>query len=486
MKKALSLIAIVILLFIAYLLFNTFGSKSKQMLGIAPAPNLQISDSVLSHLSSAIQLRTVSFSDPSLMDSTQFDKFLLFVEKTYPLVHAKLKKQNINKYTLLFEWPGKNTSLKPVLLMGHYDVVPVIQRTEKMWKHRPFAGEIADGFVYGRGTLDDKTTVIGILEAVEYLLSQNYQPERTHYLAFGHDEEVTGRFGAKVVSEMFEKQKINLEYVMDEGGSIMAEGISGIKKPVALIGVAEKGYATLTLSSLGDGGHSSMPPPQTSIGMLAEAIDKLQKHPFPARLGGAVGYLQDYLAPEMPFLNKMAMVNRSVMSPLIISTLEKTNSGNAMVRTSIAPTIINAGVKDNVLPVEAIAKINFRILPGDTIQTVINHVKKVIENDRITVESNPDFDINPSPISDTAALGFRLIHKTIKSCFPEVLVAPYLVLGATDGRYFRNVSKNVYRFMPVYMNEEDLKRPHGTNERISQKDFKNVVKFYIELVKGGI
>lgn len=292
------------------------------------------------------------------------------------------------------------------------------------------------------------------------------------------------RDDAKLVSEMFEKRKIEFEYVMDEGGSIMTNGVSGITKPVALIGVAEKGYATLQLTVLGDGGHSSMPPPQTSIGMLAEAIDKLQKHPFPARLEGAAGYLQDYLAPEMPFVNKMAMSNRAIMKPLIISLLEKTNAGNAMVRTSIAPTIINAGVKDNVLPVEAIAKINFRILPGDSVKGIVDYVIKVIDNERVTVESNELTDIEPSPISDTASMGFRLIHKTIKKCFPEVIVAPYLVLGATDARYFRNVTKNAYRFMPVRMTEEDLKRPHGTNERISVQDFKNVVKFYIELIKG--
>lgn len=484
MKSTLKLIFFAFLALIAYLLFNTFRISSKQMLEVIPAKNIEISDSALKHLSDAIKLRTVSFSDATLMDSTQFDKFLLFLEKTYPLVHSKLSLEKVNIYTLVFEWKGKNTSLKPVLLMGHYDVVPVIQGTEKMWKHMPFAGEIADGFVYGRGTLDDKVTVMGALEAVEHLLSQNYQPERTHYFSFGHDEEVTGRYGAKLVSEMFEKRKIEFEYVMDEGGSIMTNGVSGITKPVALIGVAEKGYATLQLTVLGDGGHSSMPPPQTSIGMLAEAIDKLQKHPFPARLEGAAGYLQDYLAPEMPFVNKMAMSNRAIMKPLIISLLEKTNAGNAMVRTSIAPTIINAGVKDNVLPVEAIAKINFRILPGDSVKGIVDYVIKAIDNERVTVESNELTDIEPSPISDTASMGFRLIHKTIKKCFPEVIVAPYLVLGATDARYFRNVTKNAYRFMPVRMTEEDLKRPHGTNERISVQDFKNVVKFYIELIKG--
>lgn len=485
MKNLFRAIAIGLMLLIGVLLFNTFRISSKQMTGVLPAPTVALSDSVVTHLSDAVKFRTVSYEDRSLMDSTQFEKFIDFLEHTYPLVHARLKRERVNGYALLFEWKGKNTSLKPALLMGHYDVVPVVQGTERMWKHQPFAGDIAEGFVYGRGTLDDKVTVIGVLEAIEYLLKQNYQPERSFYLAFGHDEEVSGRYGAQAIASLLESRKVQLEYVMDEGGIIKIDGVSGITTPIALIGIAEKGYTTLQLTSLSDGGHSSMPPPQTSIGMMAEAIDKLQKHPFPARLEGAASYLQDYLAPEMPFGTKLAMANRWLLKPVIIDILSKTNAGNAMVRTSIAPTVIHAGVKDNVLPVEVISKINFRILPGDSVKGVADYVKKTIDNDRITVETLGQFDSEPSFVSDTATTGFRALHRTVKSCFPEVMVAPYLVVGATDARFYRNVCSAIYRFMPVRMNEEDLKRPHGTNERISVGDFKNVVKFYVELVKGS-
>ncbi len=485
MKKIFQLIAFGIVLLVVILLFNTFRLSSKQMSGISSAPALNVPDSVLTHLSDAIKIRTVSYQDLSLMDSTQFEKFIGFLEKTYPLTHARLKRERINGYALLFEWKGKNTSLKPALLMGHYDVVPVVQGTEKMWKHQPFAGDIADGFLYGRGTLDDKVTVIGVLEAVEHLLKQNYQPDRSFYLAFGHDEEISGHYGAKKIAALLESRKVQLEYVMDEGGTVKTDGVSGITTPVALIGIAEKGYTTLQLTAVGDGGHSSMPPPRTSIGLLAEAIDKLQKKPFPARLEGAASYLQDYLAPEMPFGTKLAMANRWLLKPVIVNILVKTNAGNAMVRTSIAPTVIHSGVKDNVLPVEAVAKINFRILPGESVKSVVEYVKKTVDNENITIETISQFDSEPSPVSDTATVGFRALHRTIKGRFPNVIVAPYLVLGATDARFYRNVCANIYRFMPVRMNEEDLKRPHGTNERISTEDFKNVVKFYVELVKGS-
>jgi len=485
MRTLLKILAFAFCALTVTLLINTYRLPSKQMNGVAAVEKLVIQDTVVQHLAQAIQFRTVSNADLSLIDSAQFEKFIAFLAKTYPLVHAKLQLERVNSYALLYSWKGKNESLKPALLMGHYDVVPVIQGTERLWKHKPFAGEIADGFVYGRGTLDDKETVLGVLEAVEHLLREGFQPERSFYLAFGHDEEVSGLHGAKKVSALLKSRKVELEFVIDEGGSIQLDAIPGVNKPVALIGVAEKGFSTLTLTATGEGGHSSMPPPRTSIGELATAIDRLQKHPFPARLEGAVGYMQDYIGPEMPFSSRMAMANRWILKSVIMGMLAQSNAGNASLRTTIAPTILDAGVKDNVLPIEAMAKVNFRILPGDEVKDVVAHVKKVIKNDKIKVESNPATDVNPSPVSDTASFGFRLLHRSIKSCFPDVVVSPYLVLGATDGRYYSQVCSSVYRFAPVRLTNEDLKRPHGTNERISTEDFKNVVRFYVELIRGS-
>lgn len=485
MKSILKWLFIAILLLAVVLVMNTLRITSKQLTEIPPADNWEISDDVVSHLAQSVQFRTVSYSDPAMMDSMQFDKFITFITDAYPLIHEYLKVEKVNTYALLYEWKGNNPDLKPVMLMGHYDVVPVIQGTEKLWEHPPFAGEIKEGYVYGRGALDDKTTVIGVLEAVEHLLKSGFQPERTFYLAFGHDEEVLGRYGAKTIASLLEGRNIQLEYVLDEGGMIKSDGVGGIQHPVAMVGIAEKGYVTLQLTATGEGGHSSMPPPQTSIGMLAEALDRLQKNPFPARLEGAAGYMLDYLAPEMPFTSKLAMSNRWLFGKLIINGMEKENSGNASVRTTIAPTILDAGLKENVLPIDATATINFRILPGDSVDGVVGYVKKAINNDKISVEILGDSATEPSFVSDTTSTGFRLIHKTIRKCFPDVLVAPYLVVGATDSRYMKNLSSNIYRFMPVRFTDEDLKRFHGTNERISGEDLKNVVKFYVELIKGS-
>ena len=484
MKNILKFLALVLLVLAAVLLINTYRTTSRQMSGLDTALMINISDTAVFNLSGAIQFRTVSNADPTMIDSAQFEKFIDFIAVTFPLVHANLNFERVNSYALLYEWKGKNTSLKPALLMGHYDVVPVIQGTERLWEHKPFDGEIAQGYVYGRGALDDKTTVMGVLEAVEHLLKTGYKPERSLYLAFGHDEEVLGKYGGKEIASILKKRNVVLEYVLDEGGMIKQDGVEGLNKPIAMIGIAEKGYVTLRLTATGEGGHSSMPPPQTSIGDLAEAIDRLQKNPFPARLEGAAGYMLDYLAPEMPFTTNLAMSNRWLFSSAIIGSMEKTNSGNATVRTTTAPTILDAGLKENVLPIDATAKINFRILPGDSVAGVINYVKKVIKNDSIQVEVVGESGTDPSFVSDTASVSFKLIHSTVKRCFPDVMVAPYLVVGATDSRYFKDLSLNIYRFMPVRFTDEDLKRFHGTNERISTEDFKNVVRFYVELIKS--
>jgi carboxypeptidase PM20D1 len=484
MKRFFTYLLLGIFILAIVLIANTFRQTSRQMTNVPALASMVVSDSAASHLSQAVRFRTVSFLDANLMDSTQFEKFISFLEKTYPLAHAKLKHQRVGGFSLLFEWQGSDVSLKPAMLMGHYDVVPVIQGTERMWKNMPFAGKISNGYVYGRGTLDDKSTVMGILEAVEQLLQQNYQPKRTHYLSFGHDEEIGGNNGAKNVAALLKSKNITLEYGIDEGGTVKTDGLAGLKKPIALVGISEKGYTSLRLTATGEGGHSSMPPSFTSIGILAEAIDKLQKHPFPASIQGATGAMFDYLAPEMPFVNRMVLSNRWLLGSVVMKSMISTPSGNATLRNTISPTMINAGIKDNVLPIEASAIINFRIMPNDSVQGIVNYVKKTIDNDKIVVETLKKSDTNPSPVSDTASVGFKKIQRTIMGCFPNVVVAPYLVVGGTDAKHFASICPNMFRFMPVEFTDQDIKLLHGTNEKISIKDFKKVVQFYVELIKS--
>ena len=467
------------------ILWNTLRFESIQLAQVPAAPTLIVSDSALARLGQAVRYRTISYQDAAQTDTTEFEAFISFLEKAYPLVHTKMIRERINGFALLYKLQGTDPSLKPILLMGHYDVVPVVEGTENMWKKAPFAGLVEDGFIYGRGTLDDKSTVLGLLEAMEILLRQNFQPARTIYFSFGHDEEVSGRRGGQALANTLQERGVQLEMVIDEGGTIKTDGVAGLTQPVALIGIAEKGYTSLELTARGEGGHSSMPPAKTSIGMLATALDQLQKAPFPSSLGGTVGEMLRYLGPEMPFGQKLAVANQWLLAPILINSFGATASGAASTHTTIAPTILRAGVKDNVLPIDATAIVNFRILPGDSVQGVIAHVKKAIANPDIEVKPLGEFDTEPSSVSPPSAEPFQILSRTIKSCYPEVLLTPYLVLGATDSRYYRALSPNIYRFTPYQLDEEDLKRPHGTNERINIETYQQMIRFYVMLLKNS-
>lgn len=484
MRSILRIFAALLVFLILVLLVNTFRLKSHQLTNVPPAAPIEISDSAVQHLAGAIRIPTVSYTDYTLTDTTQFDKFLTYVRATFPLVHQRLKHEVLNQYGLLYEWKGKNPALKPVLLMGHYDVVPVIQGTQRMWKRPPFAGIVEGGYLYGRGTLDDKTTVIGLLESVEYLLRTNFQPERTMLLAFGQDEETSGQRGAQTIAAALKQRGVSLEYVLDEGGIIKTDGVSGLTKPVALIGITEKGYLSLELTAVGKGGHSSMPPAQTSIGMVAEAVSKLERNPFPARLDGGIDQLLDYLASEVSFGQRIVLANQWLFGPIIKQQIAQTTSGNASIRTTTAPTIFRAGAKDNVLPIDATATVNFRLLPGDTIESVIERVRQVIENDSIQINILGKGN-NPSTVSDPESPAFLKIHQTIKSIFPDVVVAPYVVLGGTDSKYYSGLTTAIYRFSPVLLNDAETGTIHGTNEHISIKDYQNMIRFYVALIRNS-
>ncbi|MFC5410458.1 M20 family peptidase [Larkinella bovis] len=483
--KRLRWLGLGLVVLLVVLLVNTFRFSSKQLTDVPPPPAVSVGDSAVIRLVKALQLRTVSFSNYALTDTTQFEQFLSLLQQSFPRIHRQLKRETFNRYGLLYEWEGSNPALKPVLLMGHYDVVPVIQGTQKLWKRPPFAGLVEGGFLYGRGTLDDKSSVLAQLEAVEWLLKTGFQPQRTILLAYGQDEEVTGFRGAQTIAAELERRKMSLEYVLDEGGILKTDGIPGLSKPVALIGIGEKGYASIELTAVSKGGHSSMPPRQTAIGLVAEAVSKLEKKPFPARLDAGLDQMFTYIGPEMPLGQRILFANRWLFAPLITRIMAQSNSGNAALRTTTAPTIFQAGVKDNVLPIDATATINFRILPGETVETVVERIKEIIDDERIQIKVLQKFVSQPSPVSDPKALGFERIHQTIKGVFPGTIVTPYLTLGGTDARFYARVCPQIFRFSPTPMTDEDTQRVHGTNERISLTDYQNMIRFYATLIRNS-
>lgn len=444
-------------------------------------------DATIARFQAALRIETVSRSTDSgepILDDTTFDTLRAHLKDSFPKLHTALSTETINRHTLLFTWKGRDPKLKPMLVMAHQDVVPVDDADK--WTHPPFSGELADGYIWGRGALDVKMGVMGILEAVETLVTQGHQPERTVYLAFGHDEEIGGQRGAKAVAEHLAKQNVRLAFVLDEGGAVVQGVVPGVPGPVALVGVAEKGYVSLKLSAEGTGGHSSMPPPQTAVGVIAQAIHRLESNPFPARMDHA-GRFFGYVGPKMPFDKRIIFANLWLFRPLVISILSGTKSMNASLRTTTAATVVRGGVKDNVLPIHAEATVNFRILPGDTPESVKAYVERTIADDRVTVEFSGGFGDAPSPVSSVTSDAFVLIRDTIRATAqdPDLVVAPYLVVGATDSRYFQGIADDVYRFLPTRLGPKDLDRIHGTDERISRDNYLEAVRFYYALVKGG-
>ncbi len=480
LKKFLKIIGAVFLLLLAVLIFNTVNYKSKQLQIEALAP-AAINENCIGHLSEAVKIKTVSYDEPSKFDAAPFNKLIDFLKKTYPLSDSILNKRIINNYSLLYKWEGKNPALKPIVLMGHMDVVPAEKSENEKWDFEPFSGDIANGFVCGRGTLDDKVNVIGILESVEMLLKENFKPERTVYLAFGHDEEIGGENGAKKIAEYLISQNVNAEFVLDEGLVITKGIVPGIQRNVGLIGISEKGYLSVELSVEADGGHSSMPAKETPIGILSTAISKLEKKPMPASISEPVQHFLDYVGPEMPFFSKLAFANQWLLKSVIISKYEASNSGNATVHTTTAPTIFKSGVKDNVLPSIAAATVNFRILPGESSEEVITHIEKTVNDSRVKIKKS-GHNNEAAPVSDIHSEGFKEIEKSIKQVFKNTLTAPALMIGGTDEKHYSKVSANLFRFLPAVCDGQDLKRIHGTNEKIAIDNFKDCIRFYRQLI----
>jgi carboxypeptidase PM20D1 len=477
MKRFLGVVGLLFLLLIGVLLFNTFLFESKQLKVETIAASTP-SPVAIEHFQKAIGYKTISFGDSIHFDSSAFLGFHRYLQATYPQVHAKLKREKVLNYSLLYQWEGSNPALNPIVLMAHQDVVPIEEATKTMWSLDPFGGTIKDNFIWGRGTADDKVNLISIMEAAEKLLSENFQPVRTIYFAFGHDEELGGT-GARAIVALLKSRNIQAEMVLDEGGFVTNERVPGMTKPVALIGTSEKGYLSLELTAEKNGGHSSMPERETSIDILSQALLRLREHPFPASFSeSTLGFLE-HVGPEMPFLKKVVFANRWLFESGIIGIYEETGSGNAFVRTTIAPTILTAGVKDNVIPTVAKATVNFRLLPGDSADQVIARVRKVINDDRVTVAPFNNFKGEPTGVTSESSFAYKKADLTAKRIFANTITTPFLMIGGTDSRHFSEVSDGIIKFSPII----DPVGFHGIDERVSLDSYKYCLAFFEELMR---
>lgn len=484
LKRLLLVLLAAVLLLAAAVAVNTLRQGSRQI-EVAPAPPLAVDErGVADKLSAAIRFQTVSSHDDASLNAGEFQKLHAHLRERFPRVHASLQREVVGGLTLLYTWPGSDANAKPIALLAHQDVVPIAPGSEAKWQTAPFSGEVKDGYVWGRGAWDDKANLIAQLEAVEMLLATGFKPRQTVYLVFGADEEVGGLRGAVQVVKLLQERKVRLDFVIDEGLLITEGVMPGLKQPAALVGIAEKGYLSVVLKVPATPGHSSMPPPKgtSAIGMMSAALRRLDDEQLPGTIRGVAREMFETIAPEMGGFQRVALSNLWLFGPLVQSQLEKAASTNAMLRTTTALTIVNAGNKDNVIPGEAQATVNFRLLPGDTTQSVMQHVRGKT-GERFELIALPAAS-EPSPVSPTQSASYQLINRTVRSLFPGTLVAPGLMIAATDSRHFAPVSDHIYRFSPVRAKPEDLARFHGTNERIAVANLGELVRFYHQLLRN--
>ena len=465
---------------VAVVIFNTLRLKAED-LGEAPPP-LPVDAAAVQRLSQALQARTIS-TEAGPPSAEALEAFHTFLERSYPLLHAQLKREKVAGGSLLFTWQGSDPSAPALLLMAHQDVVPVEAGSEAKWSAPPFSGAIANGFVSGRGAIDDKGSLMAILEATERILARGYRPRQTIYLAFGHDEERGGE-GAKAMAALLKQRRANIGLGLDEGYAVLDGVIGGVTAPIAMIGIGEKGYVSVELTASGSGGHSSMPADTNSAIRIARAVERLAENQMPARIDGASGAMLDGIAPYAGFAMRAALANRWLTGPLVERQLLSVPSTAAAIRTTTAPTILSAGTKDNVIPQVARAVVNHRILPGDSVESVLAHDRRVIDDPHVQVRP-ASFQQQPgTPVSPHSA-EFQWLKAIVRASFPEAGVSPGLVVGATDGRHYQNIARAVLRFVPITMRKGDLTRFHGNDERIGIADYMRAIAFYERLMSAS-
>ncbi|GAA5074365.1 M20 family peptidase [Nocardia iowensis] len=436
-----------------------------------------VDDRTAERLAAALRCVTVSTDDPDQVDDHAFAQLSAHLEQSFPLVHAELELERFG-HSRLYRWPGAEPERVGAILLAHQDVVPVDD--PQRWTHPPFAGVVDDEFIWGRGAIDDKSRVLAILEAVESALAAGIRPRHTIFLAFGHDEEVFGDTGAVHMAQRLRRLGVHADLLLDEGGMI-TEGVAAeVAQPVANIMVGEKGYVTVRLSVDERGGHSSMPGKQTAVGRIARAVSRVQDHPMPLRMTPVTADMLARLRQAMPASRRRLLGLAGIAGPLITRVMAMRPQTESMVRTTTAPTVIRGGVKANVLPQHAEAFVNFRILPGDSVRSVLAHCRKVVRDNGVRIEptgvsSEPSVNTDPGP-------AFELIADIARAIVPGIVVTTGIVPGATDSRHYHDLADTRCNFAPIVLGERDLASIHGTDERLSRVNYARLIEFNRRLI----
>ncbi len=420
------------------------------------------------HLSKAISIPTISYPDKADVDFTKFDEFHAFLEEAFPLIHKTLEKEVVKEASLIYRWKGTRDDLDPIALLAHQDVVPISEGTEKDWTHEPFSGHNDGEFIWGRGALDMKNQLIGVMDAVETLLEEGFQPERDVYLLFGQDEEVvaSGDSGAKNIMLTLKERGIHLDAVLDEGGAIIPVNVKGIinNKELVGIGIAEKGYTDFEITVNSKGGHSSQPPVHSGLGELANVIKDIEGHQFKAELLPFVKELFSGIGRNCTYPVRLVMCNLNLLGPVLKYGMTKIPFTACFVRTTTAVTMAQGSPAANVLPQKSSITVNFRQMPGTTVEDVEKHIRKVCRNKDIEFKMLKAKEA--SKFSPTDSRAFKIIEELCMQNNKDSIVAPYLVMGGTDACFYEPICENIYRYAPYRASVELLRCTHGTNERI--------------------
>ena len=437
------------------------------------------------NLSDAIKIKTISNHNAEDTDWNEFQRFHDFLDEAYPLIKANLEKEVVPPANLIYRWKGKDASLDPIALCSHQDVVPVSEGTENDWTYDPFSGVDDGEFIWGRGSLDMKNHLIGVMEAVESLLEEGFEPERDVYLLFGDNEEVVANIdnGATAIMNVLKDRGVHLDAIIDEGGAMLPVNVKGVmnNKYLAGIGIAEKGYADIEITVCAKGGHSSQPPKHTALGRLANVIKDLEDNQFKASFSDSMKSLFDSIGRECTYPVRLITCNLPLLYPALLEVCKLIPPAASMVRTTTGVTMASGSPAANVLPQRASITVNFRAMPGTSTDDIVNHIRRVVRDKDI--EINVLNSKEASSFSPTDSRSYGIIAKLVKGIEPDAIVAPFLVMGGTDACYYEPICENIYRFAPYKADTELLLHVHGTNERIPVKSLGEALVFFTNYIR---
>lgn len=478
-----STVFVVLLILTTVLLLNMyrypFGKPGKSN-NSATAKIPELKPESIQRFVNGIQVPTISKADYGKTDFPAFEKYIQVLKENYPIVFSTMSEKRINRYALVLHWKGTNSRSQPILFLAHLDVVN--PGDEKRWKQSPFLGTIHDKRLYGRGTLDMKNMLHGILETCDEYIKKGFVPTRDIYLAFGQDEEVGGKEGAVKIAQYFKAEGLRFEAIFDEGGLVAKKGsLKGIQSDIAMIGVGEKGFLSAVIRVKGNGGHSSMPPLESTMGQAAQIMINLEKNQMPLRLVPSIEIFLSNIGGAMSFPSRLAIANQWLMKPILLEQLAKNPATNAIVRTTTALTMMKGSEGTNVIAPEVEFVVNFRILPGDTVEDVRLHIKEASKDYVVEIKEVSNTR-GASNISKTDVSAYKTLEKVIQEIYPEAIVSPYITIGGTDAFKYGDLSDNIYRFNPVILDAVERTSIHNYNESIHLENYQRTIHYYRLLI----